>query len=342
MLTFQQWLFRFFHVIDVIADQEPTAVPHLVFVGVATSDAIAVVDRYPQADERVVAEEVLFAGGGPAATAAVAAARLGMSAALVSVVGDDEEGARIVEGLASEGVDVSGVRRQRGGRSARSVIVVDRPHRTRAIVNRPGPAIDLEADPVARELIAGARWVHVDQLGWAPVHRLLGRLGRRPRLSVDAGNPIPGFVQAGTELYAPAVPALHEQYDVPAGPNDVESLLRRAVADGASIAVATGGGEGSFAVGPEGRLRRATVPDTEIVSTLGAGDVFHGALVAALVRAERGELRGLEEALRYATVVASLSCRGIDGRSRIPDHEEAMGRLALTGSTPTPGEDLVL
>src|ERR687895_789091 len=45
------------------------------FVGAATLDGIALVPRFPQPDERLVAEEIAYAGGGPAATAAVAAAR---------------------------------------------------------------------------------------------------------------------------------------------------------------------------------------------------------------------------------------------------------------------------
>ncbi len=45
------------------------------FVGAATLDGIALVPQFPQPDERLVAEEIAYAGGGPAATAAVAAAR---------------------------------------------------------------------------------------------------------------------------------------------------------------------------------------------------------------------------------------------------------------------------
>ncbi|WP_415854186.1 carbohydrate kinase family protein [Sinomonas sp. G460-2] len=312
----------------------------LVFVGVATADAIALVDRYPDADERIVAQDVLFAGGGPAATAAVAAARLGIDAALVSAVGDDDEGHRIVEGLAAEGVDVSGIRRIPGGRSARSVVVIDGPHRTRAIVNRPGPDIELDTDPAARALIEASDWVHVDQLGWGPVRRFVNRLAQFPRLSVDAGNPIPGYTQAGTALYAPTLPALMARYGSHVGPNDTEALLRRALADGAQIAVATGGGDGSWGIAGNGTLRHATPPPADIASTLGAGDVFHGALLAGLVRAARGEFEGLGEALAYATTVASLSCRGIDGRSRIPDHAEALRCLAASTAPATQGEDL--
>lgn len=303
--------------------------PTLVFVGVATQDAIALVDRYPKQDERVVAEEVLFAGGGPAATAAVAAARLGMRAAVVAVVGDDEEGAKIVHDLEAEGVDVSGIQTSPGERSARSLVIISGPDKTRAIANRPGPRLSLQNNERARELIDGASWVHVDQHGWAATRSYLDELSRPPRLSVDGGNPIPGYRAANTELYAPTRDALIERYARPDAANDIESLLCRATDDGARIAVATGGADGSFAFSREAGAVRAPTPSTRIVSTLGAGDVFHGALLAGLTLADNGVLPGgLADALAYATATASLSCRGIDGRSRIPSHDETMLSLA--------------
>jgi len=59
------------------------------------------------------------------------------------------------------------------------------------------------------------------------------------------------------------------------------------------------------------------------VSTLGAGDVFHGALLACFVR-------GLElrDALRHANACAALSCRALDGRSAIPTWNELEQALA--------------
>jgi sulfofructose kinase len=50
---------------------------------------------------------------------------------------------------------------------------------------------------------------------------------------------------------------------------------------------------------------------------LGAGDVFHGALVAAVVKG-----LPLDQQLAFANVTAALSCRGLDGRSRIPSLAE--------------------
>ena len=47
-------------------------------VGIATVDTIVLVDKYPAANERVVALDSIRAVGGPATTAAVTLARLGV------------------------------------------------------------------------------------------------------------------------------------------------------------------------------------------------------------------------------------------------------------------------
>ena len=84
--------------------------PRVVCIGVATLDAIVVVDRVPGPDERVPGLDGRLAGGGVAATAAVALARLGVPVAFVGRVGDDDVGLRIRDDLAAEGVDVTGLR----------------------------------------------------------------------------------------------------------------------------------------------------------------------------------------------------------------------------------------
>ncbi len=294
----------------------------VVFVGAATVDSIALVSGYPGADDRVVAEELTFAGGGPAATAAVTAARLGVSVAFVGTVGDDPDGERILADLEGEGVDVSGVTRVPGRRSAASVIVVDRGRGTRAICARPGPAVDASH---AADLVRAAEWVHADHLGWAAVRGLLDpSASRRPRLSVDAGNPIPDFTPDGVDLFVPTVHALRRCYgDLP-----VESLLRAAHDDGARRVVATDGARGSHGADSGGPVVHVEAVPTDVLSTLGAGDVFHGALVAAHVRA-----RPLEEALRYANTVAAISCTGLDGRSAIPSHDQALAHLRAVPPT---------
>src|SRR5919201_6661928 len=97
--------------------------PYVVCVGAATLDAIFAVPRHPAADDRVVASQLVRAGGGPAATAAVALARLGVPVFFVGAVGDDRAGADIRAGLEAEGVDVSELATIPGARSPQSSIL---------------------------------------------------------------------------------------------------------------------------------------------------------------------------------------------------------------------------
>ncbi len=296
--------------------------PGLVFVGVATHDTIALVDRYPDADERVVATQLVQAGGGPAATAAVAASRLGHSVAFVGTVGADADGRWILDSLTSEGVDVSGVTIDDAQPSAASLVIVEATRATRAIVNRPPPPIRLSDR--ADELMERADWVHVDQAGWTRVHTWWSPRSDRPKLSVDGGNPIEGFDPTGLDLYVPTISALRRRL----GDVDRAELLARAVAEGAHLVVATDGGDGSFALGSDHEAVHVPAVTGPVLSTLGAGDVFHGALLAA-----RHHGLGLRDCLRYANLVAYRSCQGLDGRSAIPGHDEVVAELALDAPT---------
>jgi sugar/nucleoside kinase (ribokinase family) len=281
----------------------------IVCVGLATLDTILLVPRHPGADDRVVATELVRAGGGPAATAAVTLARLGVESAFVGAVGDDDAGREIRDGLEQEGVDVSALAVVAGARSPQSTILVG-PEGTRAIVHVPGTA-SLEVGDLPE-----ADWVHVDHAGYPAVR------GRGLRLSVDGGNPIPDLDLAEVALYAPTEAALLSvpgtvKITVPGTvkrePMGLAEAARAALAAGAELVVVTRGSGGSVAFTRDGERIEAPAPRVDVVSTLGAGDVFHGALLAQLVRGVP-----LREALAEANRIAAESCRALDGRSAIP------------------------
>ena len=272
--------------------------PYVVAVGLATLDAIFAVPRHPSPDDRVVATELATAGGGPAATAAVTLARLGIRTFFVGAVGDDAAGAAIRDGLEREGVDVSELAVVAGARSPQSTVLVG--SGGRAIVHYPGALPPLELTPRARALCAEAAWVHVDHVGYAAAPRGV-------RLSVDGGNPIDGLDLRGVALYAPTEKALRDSF----------GNATRALEEGAELVVVTRGAEGSVAYTAEGIIEAPAHP-VDATSTLGAGDVFHGALLAQLVRGAP-----LREALAFANRCAALSCRALDGRSAIPSLDEA-------------------
>jgi sulfofructose kinase len=271
---------------------------HVVCIGLATLDTISAVPRHPDAEDRVVATDHAVAGGGPAATAAVALARLGVETSFVGAVGDDLAGDEIRLGLEAEGVDVSELRTVAAARSPQSTILVG--DGTRAIVAYPGTA-RIAPSERARSLCRDAAWVHVDHVGYA-------HAPRDARVSLDGGNPIDALDLRGIDLYAPTESALIERFGSPQAALDA----------GAELVVVTRGEAGSAAFVRDARTFEApAAARAEIVSTLGAGDVFHGALLAQLVRDVP-----LAGALAAANLAAALSCRALDGRTAIPTEEE--------------------
>jgi sulfofructose kinase len=247
----------------------------IVCVGLATRDTIFAVPRHPAADDRVLATQRLVAGGGPAATAAVAISRLGVDARFIGVTDEDLEGVETV---------------RLPGRMVESTILVG--DGTRSIVTeKPEPFT------VTGDLLDGAAWIHVDHVGY-PALPASDDL----QLSVDGGNRIEGLHVETLDLYAPT-----EEMD-----------------DGsrARLTVVTRGANGCVAYAGDETIEVPGFP-VDAVSTLGAGDVFHGALLACL---ERGlELR---DALVHANACAALSCRALDGRSAIPTWDELESSLA--------------
>ena len=283
----------------------PVSKVDVVCIGVITMDTIALVDKYPSEDERVLAEEIARGGGGPAAVAAVALARLGISTAIVGTIGDDADGREILEIFKREGVDTSGISIGTSA-TAGSVIVASKEHSARAISTRQ-PVQQAPANAAAKELVKNAQWVHCDHVGINRLSELGISRGNGPKISFDAGYGVETFDVSLVDLFVPT----DRQMALRHPGLSLEDAMAKDAKSAGNVVVATCGSEGSAAY-TNGFITAAGF-SVDVVSTLGAGDVFHGALMAQVV-----EGRPMEEALRRANAVAALSCRGLDGQSAIP------------------------
>jgi len=282
-----------------------------VCVGVITIDTIALVDKYPSEDERVLANEISRAGGGPAAVAAVALSRLGVKSAIVGTIGDDADGKEVLRIFAQEGVDTSGISIGTTP-TAGSVIVASKEHSARAISTRQ-PVTQAPINEAAKKLIANAQWVHVDHVGVKRLDEAGISRGNGPQISFDAGYGVETFDPIVVDLFVPTDRQMALRYP---GVDLAVALENDSMKAGNTV-VATQGSAGSAGFSPETGLVSAPGFTVEVTSTLGAGDVFHGALIAQLIQGH-----SLQEAMRRANAVAALSCRGLDGQSKIPTTTE--------------------
>jgi sulfofructose kinase len=283
----------------------------VVCVGVITIDTIALVDKYPGEDERILADEISRAGGGPAAVAAVALSRLGVKSAIVGTIGDDADGKEVLRIFAQEGVDTSGISIGSTA-TAGSVIVASKEHSARAISTRQ-PIAQAAMNEAAKKLIASAQWVHVDHVGVKRLDEAGISRGNGPQISFDAGYGVETFDPILVDLFVPTDRQMALRY-----PGiDLAVALENDSMKAGNTVVATQGSAGSAGFSPETGLVTAPGFKVDVTSTLGAGDVFHGALVAQLIQGHP-----LQEAMRRANAVAALSCRGLDGQSKIPTTTE--------------------
>ena len=284
---------------------------HVVCVGVITLDTIAQVVRYPEADERVLASQIVRAGGGPAAVAAVAIARSGIPVSLIGTIGEDSDGDEVLRILKSEGVGTEGISIGRQP-TAGSVIIAASSTMSRAIATRQPP----KQDPVtanAKQLAQSADWVHVDHVGINLLSELGVIRGGRAKISFDAGYEIRDTDVALVDYFVPSDRAILDRH---VGLSLEEAMERDAV-EGRNTVIVTKGSEGSAGFNEESGHFQAAGFSSEIVSTLGAGDVFHGALVAQILLGFP-----LPEVIRRANATAAMSCRSLDGMSGIPTLSE--------------------
>jgi len=89
---------------------------------------------------------------------------------------------------------------------------------------------------------------------------------------------------------------------------------------------ATAGADGVYWLHNE-TLHHIPAFHVDVVDTLGAGDVFHGAFAVALV-----EGRPMEDVLRFATAASAIKCTRPGGRAGIPNRGEVVSFLEEHGS----------
>jgi len=293
-------------------------VAKVICVGHSALDRVFTVDAWPQASAKVRANSLVEVGGGMAANAAVAVARLGGEAHFWGPVGDDSVADSMSAHLRAAGVDVRGLRRFAGLYSSTSAILIDA-RGERLIVSYRGTALEAPAD-----------WLQLDQVGSAGA--LLADV-RWPQGSIAALRAarragIPTVIDADTAetatLQSLAGEAEYAVFSEPglacfSGAGGIEGGLRRALALGARLAAVTQGERGVcwIEAGQPKGLRQLPAFAVPVVDTLAAGDVFHGAFALELAR---GKVPA--DALRFAAAAAAIKCSRPGGRSGSPSRDE--------------------
>jgi sulfofructose kinase len=278
-------------------------------VGVAVMDFVFYVDAFPTGGMKHRARDAAVVGGGCAANAAVAIARLGGEALLASRLGSDQVGRMIHDDLEDEGVDLS-LTDCAGLRSSYSSILIDGAGE-RQIMNFRGEALlqtpeHLADAPAVGAVLADTRWSEgaLAAMELARDRNVPGVLDVEAPAESDAFGPAShlAFSEQGLAHFYPGLAP--------------DAAIRRVLQDHGGWVCVTMGAGGVLWCSAEGA---GHVPGfaVDVVDTLGAGDVWHGAFALSL--AEGASEPG---AIRFANAVAALKCTRRGGRAGSPSRND--------------------
>jgi sugar/nucleoside kinase (ribokinase family) len=144
------------------------------------------------------------------------------------------------------------------------------------------------------------------------------------RVSFDGGVAVPRL-----ETYLPLIDvfvATRRELHALTGEHDLARALARARDAGPRTVAVTMGEEGSAGLAEDGSLVVAPAFRVDVADSTGAGDVFHGAFLFALLQGQ-----GMRDALAFANAAAALSCRAIGGHPGCPTLEHVQALLHARG-----------
>ena len=280
-------------------------------VGIATLDIINSVERYPPEDSEIRAVEQRISRGGNATNSLVVLAQLGHDCAWAGVTTDGEDGKRVLQDLARYGIHTKYTRILAGGRLPTSYITLSQETGARTIVHyRDLPEYGCE--DFERVDLNAFDWLHFAGRNVAELRCMLERAQTLaphvPRsLEVEKQRPeLESLLRLADVLLFSRQYAREAGYDH--GPRFLESITPRS--PGATL-VCAWGEKGAYARAADGAaIASPAFPPAVLVDTLGAGDVFNGAIIDGLVRGQ-----SLETTLLAACRLAGRKCgrEGLDG-----------------------------
>jgi sugar/nucleoside kinase (ribokinase family) len=296
-------------------------------VGLTTLDVVHHVAEQPHwgRKQRSVGGELV--AGGPAANAAVAAARLLGGARLVTAIGSGPAAAPVLSDLSAHGVELIDLAPPDWPLPVASALVDVRTGE-RTVVS-PGA---LGTGAVAPYAGFGVSLTDVGVVLLDGHHPLVA--ARVATLAVQAGVPV--LLDAGSwkddiasVLPRVGIAACAADFQPPGGPRAGDDPFGVATAlhrNGVATVLVTDGPKPVVWSTMDGERGAVEVPPIAPVDTLGAGDVFHGALAAAIAAGARS----VPTAIGFAVEVAGLRCGVLGCRGWLSDP----GLAAVTAGLP--------
>ena len=294
----------------------------VVGVGANSVDYVYCLPQFPQPDSAAAKLRIgrhLVSPGGQTTTALCTCAAMGLRTAYIGTISSDANGVRMREELTRRGVDISGAT-VRDGTNPYAVILIDERQGERVVLWDRDPAMRLDPRDIDAATIRGARLLHVDDVDEeAAIYA--ATIGR------EAGIPVTSDIErvgarTGELIAAVTIPIFAEHVlQELTGEKDFErglrALRRVRLKPDTTYACVTLGARGAMLLAGDA-IYSAPGYTVEVVDTTGAGDVFRGGFITALLRGDAPE-----DILRFANAAAAVSCTRLGAIASVPTADEA-------------------
>jgi sugar/nucleoside kinase (ribokinase family) len=306
----------------------------VVGIGSCGIDYFAIVPRLLGPEEKINADRMEIHAGGVTGNNLTQVGRLGISAAWLGLIGDDDSGRLITKAFADDGLDLSGIQTIKGEQSTFVWIPVDS-QGERCIYMFPNINGRLSAEQVRTLFsshISKAKHFHTEasQLPLPPIKegmQIARSAGVRVIFDLDVAPSYFAQARLGTEeellaalqlvdVLKPCKAAAREI----TGESDYEKMAAKLLSLGPKIVALTMGADGCLIASAEQMVR---IPpfQVKIVDSTGAGDAFMGGLSYGLLQDWDHQRVGV-----FANACAAICCTKVGARS-MGRHDDVMALI---------------
>ena len=293
----------------------------IVVIGSSNTDMVVQSERLPRPGESVLGGDFMMAGGGKGANQAVAVARMGHKVVFSAALGNDIFGDAALNSYQNFGIDTTHIVRKDIPSGVALIMVDSKGQNCISVALGANNALTIEDVLPALESVESGDIVLLQlEIPMATVEAAVEAAATKgARVVLNPAPAAPVSEQVLSNLYLITPNQTEAQTLTGVEVTDEVSACEAAqilCARGVERVVITMGGSGAYLYeNGKGVIVPARMVDA--IDTTAAGDVYNGALCAALA-----EGKSLEQALAFATKASAISVTRAGAQPSVPSREE--------------------